>query len=134
MRETGHHVGGLKVTHCRGLALELELVKPRVSFAHSQPYHPETWGEAERFQQTLEALALHPHTLGALQADLATFRRYYNARRPHRATRSAKYRVDSPGSSPFTLALHARPGHHGGGADIEHYGSKTGQCSVPAHV
>lgn len=54
----------------------------------SRPYHPQTCGKVERFQQTLKKwLRARPRaaTLDELQAQLETFRSYYNRRRPHRA-------------------------------------------------
>jgi transposase InsO family protein len=55
-----------------------------------RPYHPQTTGKVERFQQTLKRwLRHHDHhhglarDLAELQARLDTFRRYYNEQRPH---------------------------------------------------
>jgi hypothetical protein len=53
----------------------------------SRPYHPQTCGKVERFQQTLkkwlrrQPLAAH---LAELQAQLDAFVEYYNYHRPHR--------------------------------------------------
>lgn len=53
----------------------------------SRPFHPQTCGKVERFQQTLKKwLARQPLAadLAALQAQLDTFVDYYNHHRPHR--------------------------------------------------
>jgi Integrase core domain len=52
------------------------------------PNHPQTCGKVERFQQTLKKWLTRqpaPGTLRQLQAQLDTFRDYYNHRRPRRA-------------------------------------------------
>jgi transposase InsO family protein len=70
------------------VALEVELGRLGVRFDHSRPYHPQTCGKVERFQQTEKKwLAAQPPatTLAGLQRQLAKFRRYYNDVRPHRA-------------------------------------------------
>lgn len=52
------------------------------------PFHPQTCGKVERFQQTLKkwlaARRRHAPSLVALQAQLEEFRQYYNLQRPHR--------------------------------------------------
>lgn len=52
----------------------------------SRPYHPQTCGKVERFQQTLKKwLRRHPaRTISELQGHLDAFRDYYNRERPHR--------------------------------------------------
>ena len=53
----------------------------------SRPYHPQTCGKVERFQQTLKKwLRRQPLAgdLAELQAQLDTFVEYYNYHRPHR--------------------------------------------------
>jgi transposase InsO family protein len=53
----------------------------------SKPFHPQTCGKVERFQQTLKKwLRRQPlaSTLEALQGQLDTFVDYYNHQRPHR--------------------------------------------------
>jgi transposase InsO family protein len=70
------------------VALEVTLTALGVSVRHARPYHPQTCGKVERFHQTLKKwLARHPRATTAeqLQAQLDTFRAYYNAQRPHRA-------------------------------------------------
>jgi transposase InsO family protein len=79
---TGKQRGGGRV------ALEVELGKLGVRFDHSRPYHPQTCGKAERFQQTQKKwLAAQPpaKTVAGLSRQLSRFRRYYNDVRPHRA-------------------------------------------------
>ena len=54
----------------------------------ARPYHPQTCGKVERFQQTLKRwLKARPPaaTLVELQSVLDAFCEYYNHRRPHRA-------------------------------------------------
>ena len=57
---------------------------------HSSPYHPQTCGKVERHHQTLKhwlaAQPATPATLADLQAQLDTYRDYYNTRRHHTAT------------------------------------------------
>jgi transposase InsO family protein len=79
---TGKQRGGGRV------ALEIELGRLGVRFDHSRPYHPQTCGKVERFQQTEKKwLAAQPsaRTIAGLSRQLARFRRYYNEVRPHRA-------------------------------------------------
>jgi transposase InsO family protein len=70
------------------VALEIQLGKLGVRFDHSRPYHPQTCGKVERFQQTQKKwLAAQPpaKTVAGLHRQLSRFRRYYNDVRPHRA-------------------------------------------------
>jgi transposase InsO family protein len=70
------------------VGLEYELERLGVQFKNSRPYHPQTCGKVERLHQTLKRyLAKQPpaQTLSELQAQLDTFRHYYNHIRPHRA-------------------------------------------------
>jgi transposase InsO family protein len=70
------------------VALERECVAQGIKLGHSRPYHPQTCGKVERLHQTLKNwLAKQPPaaTIIDLQAQLDTFREYYNTRRPHRA-------------------------------------------------
>jgi transposase InsO family protein len=79
---TGKQRGGGRV------ALEVELGRLGVRFHHSRPYHPQTCGKVERFQQTQKKwLAKQPPalTVAGLAHQLSRFRRYYNTIRPHRA-------------------------------------------------
>jgi transposase InsO family protein len=79
---TGRQRGGGRV------ALEVELGRLGVRFDHSRPYHPQTCGKVERFQQTQKKwLAAQPPapTVTSLHRQLNRFRRYYNQTRPHRA-------------------------------------------------
>ncbi|HEX4688609.1 MAG TPA: IS481 family transposase [Nocardioides sp.] len=79
---TGKQRGGGRV------ALEIELGRLGVRFDHSRPYHPQTQGKVERFQQTQKKwLAAQPpaRTVAGLRRQLTRFRTYYNEARPHRA-------------------------------------------------
>ena len=70
------------------VALEVELGRLGVRFDHSRPFHPQTCGKVERFQQTQKKwLAAQPPTatVAGLHRQLSRFRRYYNHIRPHRA-------------------------------------------------
>lgn len=70
------------------VALEVTLAQRGIRFRHSRPYHPQTCGKVERFHQTLKKwLTRQPRavTVAELQAQLDTFREYYNTVRPHRA-------------------------------------------------
>ncbi len=70
------------------VVLETELERLGVRHKRSRPYHPQTCGKVERFQQTLKQyLARQPQapSLEALQAQLDRFATYYNEARPHRA-------------------------------------------------
>lgn len=60
----------------------------------SAPYHPQTCGKVERFQQTLKKWLRHQPpaaTLTELQAQLDPFRDCYNRHRPHRAIRTTPW-------------------------------------------
>ncbi len=53
----------------------------------SRPYHPQTCGKVERFQQTLKKWLRHrplARNLNQLQAQIDEFVAYYNHKRPHR--------------------------------------------------
>ena len=70
------------------VALEVTLHSRGISFRHCRPYHPQTCGKVERFHQTLKKWLTHQipaQTLTHLQAQLDTFRTYYNTVRPQRA-------------------------------------------------
>jgi hypothetical protein len=67
---------------------EQELAALGVQQKNSSPNHPQTCGKVERFHQTLKKwLTAQPRarTLRQLQAQVDTFRAYYNTQRPHRA-------------------------------------------------
>ena len=66
---------------------EIELRKIGVVPKNSRPYHPQTCGKVERFQQTLKKwLRRRPiaRDLAELQTQLDEFVTYYNPERPHR--------------------------------------------------
>jgi transposase InsO family protein len=67
---------------------EIRLRDAGVRAIVSAPFHPQTCGKVERFQQTLKKWLRHQPaaaSLAELQAQLDWFRDYYNHRRPHRA-------------------------------------------------
>ena len=81
----------------------------------SKPFHPQTCGKVERFQQTLKKwLAAQPpaRTLAELQAQLDLFRLIYNHHRPHRAcggTPAARFDATAPGrNAPAALPAPTR--------------------------
>jgi transposase InsO family protein len=69
------------------VGFEKELRAIGVVAKTSRPYHPQTCGKVERFQQTLKKWLRHQPLaadLADLQAQLDTFVAYYNFERPHR--------------------------------------------------
>jgi transposase InsO family protein len=69
------------------VAFEINLRAAGVRPITSRPYHPQTCGKVERFQQTLKKwLRRQPLAadLAGLQAHLDWFIEYYNHQRPHR--------------------------------------------------
>jgi hypothetical protein len=99
-------------------AMETELDRLGIRFAHSSPYHPQTCGKVERFHQTLKRWLLKQEparTVGELQAALDRFRAYYGAVRPHRAIgrRTPELAFNArpkagPGLPGFTVPRHLR--------------------------
>ena len=86
-----------------------------------RPYHPQTTGKVERFQQTLKKWLRrqdHRHglarDLAELQARLDTFRRYYNEQRPHqgigRVTPGSRWQASAPAIPADTPLPHPEPG------------------------
>lgn len=70
------------------VAIELELEALQIEVKHSSTYHPQTCGKVERLHQTLKkflAKQAPAISLAVLQAQLDSFREYYNHHRPHRA-------------------------------------------------
>ena len=69
--------------------LETELRRLGADQKNGRPWHPQTQGKVERFQQTmkkwLRAQPTQPATIADLQALLDTFADQYNHRRPHRS-------------------------------------------------
>lgn len=69
--------------------LETELRRLGVIQKNGRPWHPQTQGKVERFQQTmkkwLRAQPAQPATIADLQTLLDTFADEYNQRRPHRS-------------------------------------------------
>jgi transposase InsO family protein len=84
-----------------------------------RPYHPQTTGKVERFQQTLKNWLRHcderhdlARTAADLQARLDTFVELYNTQRPHqgigRVTPSSRWHASRP-SRPGTPLEHPTP-------------------------
>jgi transposase InsO family protein len=69
--------------------LEAELRRLGVDQKNGRPWHPQTQGKVERFQQTmkkwLRAQPDQPATIAGLQTLLDAFAEEYNHRRPHRS-------------------------------------------------
>jgi len=87
-------------------AMEPELLSLGIRSKHSRPYHPQTCGKVERFNQTLKRhlAKQEPATSKKqLQAQLDDFVAYYNHVRPHRAIGRR------PPITAFTAREHAHP-------------------------
>jgi transposase InsO family protein len=74
--------------HGMEVEFERQLRAAGVLKVNARPYHPQTCGKVERFQQTekkwLRARRPPPATIEELQAALDAFTDYYNHDRPHR--------------------------------------------------
>jgi transposase InsO family protein len=83
----------------------------------SRPFHPQTCGKVERFQQTLKKWLRRqplPDTLDELQAQLDAFVGYYNHHRPHRGigrVTPAERWAATPPAINLGIALPS-PAHH----------------------
>ena len=84
--------------------LETELRRLGVDQKNGRPWHPQTQGKVERFQQTmkkwLRAQPAQPTTIAALQTLLDTFADQYNQRRPHRSLPTEPPRPPSTPAGP----------------------------------
>ena len=102
----------------RGFEVEFErrLREAGVRSITSAPFHPQTCGKVERFQQTLKKWLVHQPTVASLpelQTQLDWFHDHYNHHRPHRAIGritpwerfTASPRV-TPNGQPLTGELH----------------------------
>ena len=72
--------------------LETELERLGIRAAHATPYHPQTCGKVERLHQSEKRFLgrqAPARSLAHLQAQLDSFRAYYNQQRPHRALNGA---------------------------------------------
>ena len=70
------------------VVFETRLRAAGVAKIDARPYHPQTCGKIERFQQTLKRwlrARRRPATIAELQAQLDEFCGFYNNERPHRA-------------------------------------------------
>jgi transposase InsO family protein len=104
---TGRLVGG-------EVEFERRLWNLGVKTVHSRPYHPQTCGKLERFHRTMkEWLDELPKAQDPeeLQAQLDSFRKYYNEERPHQGiadeTPAERYASASPLQAPEPL--HQQP-------------------------
>jgi transposase InsO family protein len=90
-------------------AFESDLIRRRVLYKHSRPYHPQTCGKIERWHQTMKkflAKAGPASDLLELQAQIDSFVYYYNNKRPHRscARRTPRQAFDArPKAAPGSL-------------------------------
>jgi transposase InsO family protein len=89
--------------------VEVWLLRLGVAVSHGRPYHPQTQGKNERFNQTLKAEALVGQNFANPAACQPRFDRFvhsYNHERPHEAlgmaTPASRYRA-SPFAFPETL-------------------------------
>jgi transposase InsO family protein len=85
---------------------EAQLRDAGVTPSTGRPYHPQTTGKVERFQQTLKKwLRRQPlaANIAALQAQLDTFCEIYNYQRPHqgigRVTPISRWQASAPAAS-----------------------------------
>jgi transposase InsO family protein len=131
------------------VAFEAHLRAKGIVAITSRPYHPQTCGKVERFQQTqkrwLNALRPRPATLEALQHALDRFNDHYNYLRPHRGigrvTPITRW-GDSAAAVPTRQALHAPRSHHNavinahGQANLRRWCIKVGlaHAGQPAHI
>lgn len=68
--------------------MESVLEKMGITFKHGKPYHPQTQGKVERFQQTLKqwlSRQMPAWDVAQLQTQLDRFVDYYNQVRPHKS-------------------------------------------------
>lgn len=100
-----------------------------IDHGHGRPYHPQTQGKVERFQQTLQKWLRAQPTAGSLtelQTRLDTFRDIYNNERPHRAIGRkppATVYATTPKSGPKDHAL-------GTPTSIHHVTVSNGVCYI----
>lgn len=87
--------------------MEAVLESLGIVFKHGKPYHPQTQGKVERFQQSLKgwlSKQIPAKNLVELQGQLNAFIRYYNEVRPHRSIGKV------PPRTVFDRLIKARPG------------------------
>ena len=84
---------------------EARLREAGVRAATAAPFHPQTCGKVERFQQTEKKwlAARRATTIAGLQSQLDAFRDYYNLERPHRGigrrTPQQRWSASSPAAA-----------------------------------
>ncbi len=101
-------------------------IEPKVG----RPYHPQTTGKVERFQQTLKKWLRKqppPHDLGELQHQLDRFTHIYNHQRPHqgigRVTPIQRWNATPPTTAPQQPLPHPTPN-----PQATHHGTVTNGC------
>lgn len=102
-------------------AVETEMYSLGILVKHGKPYHPQTQGKVERFNQTLKRwLRKQPKvdSIEELQKQINKFVGYYNTQRPHGAIGMVppfqvwnKLDKATPKLSPLELPPHARVRH-----------------------
>jgi transposase InsO family protein len=98
------------------VSFEISLRQAGIRPITSRPFHPQTCGKVERFQQTekkwLRARHRHLKTLAGLNLCLADFADYYNHQRPHRGIgRVTPYQrwIAQPPAGPAPTPIPAPP-------------------------
>jgi transposase InsO family protein len=121
---------------------EIRLRAAGITPITSAPFHPQTCGKVERFQQTLKkwlrARARHLTSLAILNACLEDFAAHYNHQRPHRAigrtTPYARWSANAPaGPQPTAIPAPTRP-IDPNAIRSDHQVSKDGNINLQGHV
>jgi transposase InsO family protein len=109
--------------------LESELERLGIRAAHATPYHPQTCGKVERLYQSEKRYLgrqVPARSLARLQAQLDTFRAYYNQQRRHRALGGGTPLVA------WTARSKARP--QGAAGATLHYGGRQDKVGANGTV
>lgn len=121
-----------KLRHCEVL-FEANLREAGIRPITARPFHPQTTGKVERFQQTLKTwLRKQPLAadLAELQTQLDRFRHIYNYHRPHQGIarqipieRWSASPAAQPANQPLEHPVHPSRRHHIHHATVKHNGS-----------